>query len=59
MELLPFKGKILDYQKEMMCQVKMHIESPVLNIHNEQNIIKIKEDGTFLAEVKVASVNKQ
>lgn len=34
----------------------MHIESPALNIHNEQNIIKIKEDGTFLAEVKVASV---
>ena len=50
------KGKILDYQKEMIKQVKMHIESPALNIHNEQNIIKIKEDGTFLAEVKVASV---
>ena len=44
------KGKILDYQKEMIKQVKMHIESPALNI------IKIKEDGTFLAEVKVASV---
>ena len=50
------KGKILDYQKEMIKQVKMHIESPALNIHNEQNIIKIKEDGSFLAEVKVASV---
>ena len=50
------KGKILDYQKEMMQQMKMHIESPALNIHNEQNIIKIKEDGTFQAEVKVASV---
>ena len=41
------KGKILDYQKEMMQQMKMHIESPALNVHNEQNIIKIKEDGTF------------
>ena len=50
------KGKILDYQKEMMQQMKMHIESPALNVHNEQNIIKIKEDGTFQAEVKVASV---
>ena len=50
------KGKILDYQKEMMQQMRMHIESPALNVHNEQNIIKIKEDGTFQAEVKVASV---
>ncbi|MCB6666176.1 TlpA family protein disulfide reductase, partial [Phocaeicola dorei] len=30
------KGKILDYQKEMMQQMKMHIESPALNVHNEQ-----------------------
>ena len=36
------KGKMLDYQKEMMQQMKMHIESPALNVHNEQNIIKIK-----------------
>ena len=48
------KGKILDYQKEMMQQMKMHIESPALNVHNEQNIIKIKEDGTFqvLGEIR-------
>lgn len=50
------KGKILDYQKDMIERLKMHIESPALNIHNEQNIIKIKEDGTFQADVKVASV---
>lgn len=50
------KGKMLDYQKEMMQQMKMHIESPALNVHNEQNIIKIKEDGTFQAEVKITSV---
>ena len=28
------KGKILDYQKEMIKQVKMHIESPALNLNN-------------------------
>ena len=40
----------------MMKQMRMHIESPASNIHNEQNIIKIEEDGSFQAEVKVASV---
>ncbi len=34
------KGKILDYQKDMMKQMRMHIESPASNIHNEPEYYK-------------------